>query len=143
MFLTRTSSSWPRSKVVVRTSLAYIRKPAEHLGVGPRDPARRGLQTLAVGVLADREQQLTNGGLGALVVEVGNLPVTGQRHRVDRPPRSPIVGPSGGPGGGDPGGPVGGWLGSPGKRRLTGLATGRHGDLTRRLGATVEATRAR
>ena len=44
-------------------------QPAGQLGVRPGDPGRGVVQPLAVGVLADRDQQLADGGLGARVVE--------------------------------------------------------------------------
>ena len=60
MSRTRTISSWPRSNVVVSTSSGRWCRPAEHLAVGPGDPGRGVPQAVAVGVLADREQQLAD-----------------------------------------------------------------------------------
>ena len=63
---TSTISSWPRSKVVVRTSSRLLAQPGEQLGVRPRDPRRGVAQAVARRVLADGGEQLAHGGLGPL-----------------------------------------------------------------------------
>ena len=73
MSRTRIISSWPASNVVVSTSSAEQPHAGQQLGVRPGDPGRGLAQPLAVGVLADRDQQLADGRLGAGLVEVGDV----------------------------------------------------------------------
>ena len=68
MSLTRISSSWFSSNVVSSTSSGSMYRPAK-ISVGAGDPGRGVAQALPVGVLADRDEQLADRGLGAGLVE--------------------------------------------------------------------------
>ena len=54
--------------------LGLLAQAGEYLGVGTRHPRRRLPQALAVRVLADRDQELADGRLGALLVELPIVP---------------------------------------------------------------------
>ena len=88
MSLTSTISSWPRSKVVASTSSGSCRSPANISRVRAGHPGRGVPQALAVRVLADRDQQLADGGRGPRLVELGDASrhrAHGIRRRVPRP----------------------------------------------------------
>ena len=53
--------------------LGTLAQTRRQLGVGPGDARRGVVQALPLRVLTDREEQLADGGLGARVVELGDL----------------------------------------------------------------------
>jgi len=63
--------------------LRLLPEAREYLLVRPGDPGRGLQQTLAVRVLAHREEQLADGVLGPLLVEGPDGGRTVERHRVD------------------------------------------------------------
>ena len=71
----------------------------EHLGVRAGHPARGVTQTVAVGVLAERQQQLTHRPLGAGEIDPCRTGV-GTDGGVEAGQRQPPTGPPGGGGGG-------------------------------------------
>ena len=62
--------------------LGPLPQPGEDLLVRTGHPGRRLPQSLAVRVLADRDQQLAHGVLGPLLVELADRALAVQRHRV-------------------------------------------------------------
>ena len=88
MSRTSTISSWSASNVTTRWLRRILVQPAEDLGVHLGDAPRRAQQAVAVGILADRDEDLAHG-----LLDPGEIDAFGTASSVTRHSSTPS-GPS-------------------------------------------------